>query len=309
MQTGVDSNVNNTKLYGSHIAWRTPTNPLPPEINPRFVFDRLFRQTPAQRKQSAISRRCVLDLVLADAKALRQRVGVDDQQRLDEYLDSLRSIESRIDSEIARVATGENIHPDSASETARLDKHITAVMNGKVDPGGILRLDHTEHSRLMMDLMMLAFWTDSTRVSTFMFGWGVSNRSFTFLPGVTHSHHENSHHEGDKGKLEEYTKINIWHTTQFAYLLDRMKSIKEGDGTLLDHSLMLFGSGFRDGNNHHPWNLPTVLAGRGGGIKTGQHLEFPKEAAQSSLYLSMLQSAGVNAKSFGESDAPLPGLV
>lgn len=310
VHTGVDFQVNYSQLYGSFISWRTPTSPLPPEINPRLVFDRLFRENAAQRKAAAAENKSVLDLVLADAKKLRASVGKDDQQRLDEYLDSIRSIEQRIDADLNRVATGENLGGPFKDELASTDKRIDALMKDvKGNPGGQLRVDHTEHSRLMMDLMTLAFWSDSTRASTFMFGWAVSSRNFSFLPGVKESHHESSHHSGDKEKLAQYQTINTWHVEQFGYMLDRMKSIKEGDGTLLDHSLLMFGSSLRDGNSHDPHNLPLVVAGHGGGLKTGQHVVSEKGTPLCNLHLTMLQAAGVKAEQFGDSTGALKGLV
>ena len=311
IHTGVDFNVNYTMLYGSHIAWRTPTSPLPPEINPRFVFDRLFRENAAQRRASALENKSVLDLVMSDAKALRYNVGQEDQQKLDEYLESIRSVEQRIEADIARVASGENLDPVMKGEITSLDERINRIMAAnKADPGGRLRLDHTEHSRLMMDLITLAFWSDSTRASTFMFGWAVSCKNFSFLPGVTQSHHELSHHENHADKLDQYEKINTWHVDQFSYMLDRMKSIKEGEGTLLDNSLVMFGSSLRDGNSHNPHNLPLILAGKGGGaMKTGRHIVSPKDTPLCNLYLSMLQTSGVKVDRFGDSKEPLKGLV
>jgi hypothetical protein len=229
---------------------------------------------------------------------------------LDEYLDSIRSVEQRIAADVTRVATGENLDPSFKTEVTKLDKRIeTAMAANKADPGGRMRLDHTEHSRLMMDLMTLAFWSDSTRSSTFMFGWAVSGKNFSFLPGVKESHHEASHHGNNADKLEQYQKINTWHVEQFAYMVDRMKSIKEGDGTLLDHSMLLFGSSLRDGNSHNPHNLPLVLAGRGGGIKTGRHLMHKENTPLCNLYLSMLQAAGAKVDHFGDSTGPLAGLA
>jgi hypothetical protein len=310
VRTGVDFNVNYTQLYGSHIAWRTPTSPLPPEVNPRFVFDRLFRANSEQRRASAEENKSVLDLVLQDAQSLRNKVGSEDQQKLDEYLESVRAVERRIEADIARVASGENLDPAMKSEIDGLEGRISKAMsNGAADPGGRLRLDHTEHSRLMLDLMTLAFWSDSTRASTFMFGWAVSSKNFSFLEGVKHSHHETSHHENHEDKLAEYEKINIWHVQQFSYMLDRMKSIREGEGTLLDNTMLLFGSSLRDGNSHSPHNLPLVLAGKGGGLKTGQHLVSTKDTPLCNLYLSMLQAGGVKTDRFGDSTGVMPGLI
>ncbi len=307
IMSGVDSNVNYTKLYGSHISWRTPTTPLASEINPRFVFDRLFRGNNEQRRNAALENQSVLDLVLGEAKSLRNRVGKEDQQRLDEYYESVRSIERRIDADIARVASGENLDPSVQQAITGLDQRITNAMAGK-QPGSQLRLDHTEHSRLMLDLMTLAFWTDSTRVSTFMFGWAVSSKNFSFIPGVTCNHHDSSHHSGNGSKLEQYEKINRWHVEQFAYMIERLRSIKEGDRTLLDNTVLLFGSSLRDGNSHSPHNLPIVLAGRGGGMESGRHIVCPKDTALCNLYLSLLNRAGVDAKQFGDSTGLLAGV-
>ncbi|CAN5851941.1 DUF1552 domain-containing protein [soil metagenome] len=310
IHSGVDFNVNYTQLYGSHIAWRTPTAPLPPEINPRFVFDRLFRENKEQRRTAAIENKSVLDSVMDSAKSLRNRVGKDDQQKLDEYLDSVRTVELRIEADIARVASGENLDPNLTPQIAHLDDRITKVMAANpAEAGGRLRLDHTEHSRLMLDLMTLAFWSDSTRVSTFMFGWAVSGKNFSFLPGVTQSHHELSHHENKAEKLEQYEKICTWHSEQFAYMLDRLQSIKEGEGTLLDNSLIMFGSSMRDGNAHNPHNLPLVLAGRGGGMKTGRHIVSSKDTPVCNLFLSMLNASGAKTDRFGDSTEPLKGLM
>ncbi len=310
IHTGVDVNVNYTQLYGSHIAWRTPTSPLPSEINPRLVFDRLFRENVAQRRATATENKSVLDLVMSHAKSLRDTVGREDQQRLDEYLDSIRTIERRIDADIHRVATGENLDPSVKAEMSGLDARINAAMaNVKGNPGSQLRLDHTEHSRLMMDLMTLAFWSDSTRVSSFMFGWAVSSKNFSFLPGVKQSHHELSHHENNPEKLAQYQKICTWHVEQFAYMINKMKSIKEGDGTLFDHSIMMFGSSLRDGNSHNPHNLPIVLAGHGGGLKTGQHIVSGMDTPLCNAYLTMLQAAGVKADRFGDSTGVMSGLL
>lgn len=307
IMSGVDRNVNYTMLYGSHIAWRTPTSPIPAEINPRFVFDRLFREDAAQRKASAEENRSVLDLVLADAKALRAKVGREDQQRLDEYLESLRHIEKRIDADIARVASGENLDPAAKEAMAHLDKRIVDAMAASTqkDAGSRLRLDHTEHCRLMLDLMALAFQTDSTRASTFMFGWAVSGKNFSFLPGVQGGHHELSHHDNKAEKLDAYEKINRWHIEQYAYFIDKLRSIREGDKTLLDNSLVLFGSSIRDGNKHDPRNLPLVLAGHGGGVKGGQHIVAARDTPLCNLYAGMLNRAGVEVPSFGDSTALL----
>ena len=161
----------------------------------------------------------------------------------------------------------------------------------------------------MMDLIALAFWTDSTRVATFMFGNEVSGKNFSFLAGVNGSHHEISHHENKPEKLEMYRRINAWHVAQYAYLLERLKGIREGDGTLLDNSMILFMGGMKDGNAHDPHNLPVLLAGKAGGtLASGRHIIAPKNTPLCSLYLGMLNRAGVPTVHFGDSSEELKGL-
>ena len=154
--------------------------------------------------------------------------------------------------------------PKSLKSMDELDKRISKAM-GKAsreeELNSLPRFDHGEHSRIMLDLMVLAFWSDSTRVSTFMFGNDVTNRNFSFIDGVNGGHHSISHHQNNGDQLDQYEKINRWHTEQYAYMLERMKGIKEGDGTLLDHSMVAFGSPIRDGNSHNPRNVPIVVAG------------------------------------------------
>lgn len=306
--TGVDVNVGYTRLYGSHIAWSSPTTPLAKEINPKLAFDRLFRSQTARRPEEASANRSVIDLVLDDAKALKKRVSQSDQRKLDEYLESVRSVERRIEWDARRQQAELNEDPLVRTEIDRLGRRIDDFY---ADPtkASERRGNHTEHTRLMMDLMALAFWTDSTRVSTFMFGNSVSGRSFSFLDGVKGGHHEISHHENHADKLEQYTRINRWHVEQYAYFLDRLRSFKEGDGTVLDNSMILFGAGMRDGNAHSPRNLPILLAGRGGGtLATGRHLSYAKNTPLCNLYVSMLQRMGTPTDRFADSTGELAGL-
>lgn len=308
VRKGVDLQVNFTQLYGGHISWRDRNVPLPCIINPRVAFDRLFRPRSETDRATAADTRSVLDIVLEDAKALRNRISTDDRQRVDEYLESVRAIERRIEADIARVASGENLSPEIQEELARVNRRIDAFVNHP-DAGEQLRHDHTEHTRLMLDLIALAFWSDSTRAATFMFGVDVSSRNFSFLPGVTESHHESSHHEDKESKLEQYARINLWHVGQFAYLIDRLKSMREGEGSVLDNSMILFGSSLRNGNAHQWRNLPLVLAGRGGGLRPGRHVVSSPDTPLCNLYLDLLQRAGVDRPRFGDSTGPLKGLA
>ena len=305
--TGVDTNVGYTQLYGAHISWSTPVTPLAKELNPKLAFDRLFRSNTASRRAEAARDQSVIDLVLEDARRLQRKLGQADQQKLNEYLDSVRSVEKRIEFDAKRQRADVLEDPLARKAIEDLGRRIDVYS----DPARVSerRGNHTEHVRLMLDLMVLGFWTDSTRVSTFMFGNAVSGRNFSFLDGVKGGHHQTSHHENDKEKLEQYKRINTWHMAQLAYMLDKMKAVKEGEGNLLDNSMVLFGAGMRDGNAHNPHNLPVVLAGRGGGtLSPGRHLVYEKNTPLCNLYVSMLNRLGTPMEKFSDSTGELPGL-
>ena len=305
--TGVDTNVGYTRLYGAHIAWNTPTTPLAKEIDPQLAFDRLFR-TPAATGKSGAPDRSVIDLVMEDARRLQGRVGKADRQKLDEYLESVRAVERRIEFDAQRKSAEYRADPLVQKEIEKLGTRIKSFY---ADPAQASERsgDHSEHVRLMLDLMVLAFWSDSTRISTFMFGNAVSNKSFSFLDGVKGAHHEMSHHENKAEKLDQYQRINTWHLAQTAYMLERMDQIQEGESTLLDNSMVLFGAGMRDGNAHNPHNLPLVLAGRGGGtLASGRHLVYPKNTPLCNLYQAMLRRLGAPVGRFSDSTGELAGL-
>lgn len=290
---GVDTNVGYTRVYGSHIAWSRPTRPLAREINPRLVFERLFRVANPNAENSRHDS-LLLDRVLGDAKQLKNQVGSDDRSRIDDYLESVRSLERRV--EHASQPVGKSWQP--AVDMDPLDK-----------PAGIPEA-HAEHVRLMLDVMALAFQTDATRVCTFMFGNAVSNTNFSFLDGVKGGHHSLSHHEKKEENLVQYQKIAEWHVAQYAYLLKKLSQMPEGDGTVLDNSMILFGSGLRDGNKHSPRNLPLVLAGRAGGrLNTGQHRVYDRNTPLSNLYCSMLDAFGTPVERFADSTGKLPGVL
>ena len=293
VSTGVDKNVGYTRVYGSHLAWSGPTNPLAREINPRLVFERLFRASGPQG-DSVKQDMLLLDRVLDDAKELRQKLGTSDRHRLDEYLSVVRSLEDRLE----RAS-----RPEETAWKPRAPLDLAAK------PDGVPK-EHADHVRLMFDMIALAFQTDTTRICTFMFGNEVSNQNFSFLEGVKGGHHNLSHHEKDPEKLRQYQLINRWHVDQYAYLLRKLRDMKEGEGSVLDHSMILFGSGLRDGNKHDPHNLPLVLGGRGGGrIATGQHLSYGPDSPLSNLYVSMLDAFGTPVERFADSTGPLPGVL
>ena len=184
-----------------------------------------------------------------------------------------------------------------------------APISESARPEGVPK-DYAEHVRLMLDMIALAFQTDTTRVATFMFGNEVSNQSFSFLPGVDGAHHSLSHHEKDPDKLRQYQLINRWHVEQFAYLLRKLREMKEGDTNVLDSSMVVFGAGIRDGNKHDPHNLPLLLGGRGGGrIPGGRHLVYTEDTPLANMYVSLLDAFGAPVERFADSTGRLPGLL
>jgi len=289
--SGVDSNVGYTRLYGSHISWQSPTRPVAKEINPRVVYERLFGRKVTADTQQAESYRNLLDFVLEDAANVRKSLGRDDQFKLDEYLDSVRSVEQQIEfASRPRRGWEPEIEPEFI-ESRR--------------PG--IPADFRQHIEIMLDLMVLAFQTDSTRVCSMMFANDVSGRNFSFLDGVNNSHHELSHHENHEDKIRQYQLINRWHVDVFTRFLQRMDRVQEGQGTLLDHSMILFGSSMSDGNRHDPDNLPILLAGGGcGSVQTGRHLAWPGHVPLCNLYLAMARRNGIDLERFGDSEQELP---
>jgi hypothetical protein len=291
--TGVDGNVGYTRVYGGHIAWSSPTTPLAREINPRAVFERLFRASSGQGSDSKLDS-LLLDRVLDQAKQLRTQVGTADRHRLDEYLSVVRSLEERL---------------ERASSSSQVNWKPRAALKEDAAPPENPR-NHPEHVRLMLDMIALAFQSDTTRISTFMFGNAVSEIYFRFLEGVSGSHHDISHHQKDPAKLHEYHLINRWHVEQFAYLLSKLDSMKEGDGTVLDHSMVLFASALSDGDSHDMHKLPILLGGRANGrIAAGQHLVYTEDTPTANLYVSMLDAFGAPVERFADSTGPLAGVL
>lgn len=302
---GVDSLVGYTRLYGASISWESPTRPKPKEINPRFAFDRLFRNfiPGVAPKEENPWKKSVIDLVLDDARRLNRKLGAEDQNKMAEYLESVRSIENRLETKDDLRDFEANITPDIRKELIRLNVRLDDYI--EMNEG----IDATEKVRLMMDINALALWSDATRVTTFMFGNSVSNRSFSFLDGVEGGHHSISHHRGHPQRIEMYGKINEWHAKQFKYFLDRVSSMKEGEHSLLDNSTLLFGSSLRDGDKHRASNLPIVIAGRGGGrLDTGQNIIYEKDTPLANLYLTLLKTMGVQIDSFADSTGTLNGI-
>lgn len=277
--------------YSSNISWSSDSTPVGKEVNPRLVFERLF----ASGKSSEVDKgqlhreslqKSVLDFIADDAKRLQSKLGRNDNRKLDEYLTGVREVERRIG---IRTAKPIDIDVDYAI------------------PDGIPG-DYQDHMRMMCDLMVLAFQTDSTRIATMMFANAGDNKNYRKI-GVPDGHHDISHHGDNPEKLEKLSKINRFQIQQLSYLLQKMKSIREGERTLLDNSMVVYGSGISDGNRHNHDNLPILLAGSGGGtIETGRHLRYDIETPVCNLFMSMLDRLGVDAPFIGDSTGRLPGL-
>jgi hypothetical protein len=276
--------------YSSNLSWRSENTPNPKEINPAFVFDRLFG-TARAGDRNTVQRNAldqsVLDFVRDDAQRLRQQLGAADLRRLDEYLSSIRDVERRIQ------ATQNEGVPDNL---------------GMARPRGI-PLDMSQHIRLFNDIIALAFQADLTRIVTFVYANEGSNRPYRSI-NVSEGHHDLSHHGNNKEKLEKIARINLFHMQQFAHFLGKLKNTPEADGTLLDNAMVLYGSGNGDGNRHNHDNLPILLAGRAGGtLATGRHLSFPRNTPLANLFLEMLARMGAPTERFGDSTGTLRGLT
>lgn len=276
--------------YQANLSWKSESTPMPPEINPRLVFERLFASSLSGDVSENLARRklyqkSILDFVLEDAKQLQSNLGATDRRKVDEYLTAVRELEERIE-KAEKFAT---TFPGGARPTGI--------------PGGPEGFE--KHIRLMYDLQAVAFQTDSTRISTLMVAYDGSNRSYKQI-GISEGHHDLSHHGNDETKKEKIAKINHFHSTQFAYFLEKLKSIPEGAGNLLDNCMIVYGSGIGDGNAHNHDNLPVLFAGRGGGtIQTGRHIRFEKETPMTNLYVSMLDQLGVSVERIGDSTGKL----
>lgn len=277
--------------YSFNISWKTPSMPMPPEVDPRLVFERLFSAGDAGADEAATARRraqrkSILDFVMEDARQLQGRLGYTDRRKLEEYLTAVRELELRID----RGARFVGSLPDASKPTGIPDTYA-------------------DHIRLMFDLMALAFQTDTTRIGTFVLAHDGSNRPYPWL-GVPEGHHDLSHHGNDEAKRVKIAKINRFHIEQFAYFLGRLKEIREGEGTLLDNCMVMYGAAISDGNRHNHNDLPVLLAGRGrGAVQPGRHVRYPDDTPMGNLFLSMLDQVDVPLDRFGDSTGRLPHLT
>lgn len=279
--------------YSSSISWRAETTPVAHETSPRAVFERLFGNGDLNESAESRARRLrykhsILDFVSADAKALKSKLGLRDQVKLTEYIDGVREIEQRL--EWMEKSKSQFKLSSSSEPSANVNSYA-------------------EQLRLLSDMMVLAFQSDQTRICTFMYANDGSNRSYKEI-GVPEGHHEVSHHGMDKAKLDKIRHINRFHVENLAYLLEKMKSIQEPEGTLLDNSMIVYGAGISDGDRHNHDNLPTLLAGGGAGsIKSGRHIKYPNQTPMTNLFLSMLDRMGVPTEHIGDSTGKLQQLL
>ncbi|MBZ5594028.1 MAG: DUF1552 domain-containing protein [Acidobacteriia bacterium] len=276
--------------YSNSISWRTTATPMPPEVNPRAAFERLFgdaSETPEARAKRLLYNKSILDFVAEDTERLKGDLGRTDRRKLDEYLDAVREIERRI----------EMAERESKQFTPDMEK-----------PAGV-PVEFADHVKLMFDLMTLAFQADVTRIATFMICREGSTRTYREI-GVNDAHHPLTHHRNNPEWIEKVAKINGFHLEQFAYFVDKLKSTPDGDATLLDRVMVVYGSGLADGNAHTHNDLPVVLAGAGNGaLRPGRHVRYPKETPMTNLYVAMLDHMGITPEHIGDSTGELEHLT
>ncbi|MDB5347904.1 MAG: hypothetical protein JWP89_6281 [Schlesneria sp.] len=278
--------------YSNNISWKTASTPMSKEINPKLVFERLFGSADDRDAAKGLAKRneyrkSILDLVSDDASRLKQQLGQTDRRKIDEYFSSVREIEQRI-------------------ERSREDDSKRQIPDIKLPNGVPKQLD--EHITLMFDLMTLAFQTDTTRVATFMMANEGSNRSYPMI-GINDGHHHLSHHQNKQDWIDQLKKIDKYLVGHFARFLEKLDDIREGNGTLLDQSMIVYGSAIADGNRHDHHDLPILLAGRGGGtINSGRRLSYPKDTPLNNLFLSLLDRMDSGVDQLGDSTGRLKGL-
>lgn len=276
--------------YTNNLAWRSETQPLPPILDPRMLFERLFgngvAMSPEDRARQGRFRRSILDFVTADTKKLQGELGPTDKRKLEEYLSSIREIERQLEK-----AEKDNAH----------------INPGMEKPYGV-PADFAEHFKLMTDMITVAFQADMTRVLTFLVTREGTSRAYREI-GIPDGHHPLTHHRNEEAMMEKVAQINTYHMQQFAAWVEKLKSIKEGDGTLLDNSMIVYGAGLSDGNRHTHEDLPTLIAGSGGGyIKGGRRIVYRKETPMSNLFLTMMDRMGAPIEHFGDSTGRVDGL-
>lgn len=277
-----------SRVYTSTISWRSATTPLPMENNPRTVFERLFGDSASTDRIARLERiqqqKSILDAVNHKISEFRRRLGASDRRKFEEYVEAVRDVERRIQ------------NSEEQSQDLPVVEHPAGI------PGTF-----AEHAKLMYDLSVLAYQCDLTRVITFMVAREFSGRIFPELD-IREAHHPLSHHQNYPDRLASLAKIDNYHVSLFAYFLDKLRSTPDGDGSVLDHVMLIYGAGMSDGNAHSPVNLPILLVGGGAGLKGGQHLRYPKDTPLANLHLAVLDKLGVRIEKIGDSTEELRNL-
>lgn len=272
--------------YQFNISWKTETAPMPPEANPKLAYRRLFYDPFGEKNQKGFDlKRSLLEETNRETKALKNKLGQTDKNKLDEYLDSLDSVEQRI-------------------------KKIEKMQNNRPAEEPVLEMpeNYPEHIRLMMDIICIAFKADATRVISFLLAHDGSDRSFPTI-GVNEAHHQLSHHKNNAGNIRSLEKIDLFYTEHLAYLLEKMQNMKEDNGSLLDNSMVLYGCGISDGNSHSHRDLPIILVGgKNAGLKPGQHIQFKKDTPMTNLYLTLAEKMNAKLDKFGDSNGNIDNI-
>jgi hypothetical protein len=273
--------------YTNNLAWRSETQPLPPILDPRALFERLFGDgavlSPEEKARQARYRRSILDFVMSDTHTLQTSLGPTDKRKLDEYLSSIREVERQLE---------------------KAERESVVIDPGMAKPYGVPP-DFGEHFKLLSGMLAIAFQADLTRVATFLMTREGTSRSYREI-GISDGHHPCTHHQGKPDLMEKVTQINEYHTAQLAGFLNTLKSMKEGDSNVLDNSMIVYGAGLSDGNRHLHEDLPTLLIGRGGGyFKPGRRIIYRKETPMCNFQLTLMERMGVRVENFGDASGPL----
>jgi len=276
--------------YTNNLAWRSDTQPLPPILDPRTLFERLFGEgvalSPEARARQNKYRRSILDFITEDTRTLQTSLGPTDKRKLDEYLSSIRSVETQLEK--------------AEKDNALIDPHMDK-------PYGVPS-DFAEHFGLMTDMITIAFQADLTRVVTFLITHEGTSRAYREI-GIPDGHHPLTHHRNQPELMDKVARINTYHVEQFAKWVQKLKAAKEGDGSILDNSMVVYGAGLSDGNGHRHDDLPTLIAGRGGNfVKTGRRVVFRKETPMCNLFLTMMDRMGTRMEHFGDATGHLQGV-
>lgn len=287
------------KIMASTVSWSSASAMITPELNPQTTFDRMFRDMNSPEAKAALNRRrSVIDLVMNQAKDLNRKISKADKHKMDEYISGVREVEKRIDNVMKPQNLADRWQPTSRPTANDLKR-----------PGSQIPKDRNIHMDLLIDMMVLGAWTDTTRVATLMMGHGFSRKSFTFIDTITDDHHTMSHHKENAEKVRQYTRVSKWHIEKMARLISKLKAIPEDEGNVLDNTLILFGSGMKDGNGHNRKSLPLVLAGKAGGkLIPGGHISEKEGTSFSNLHVSLLNLMGIPTKQYGKSDGILKTL-